>query len=247
MFQFKTYNPKSHAFKNAERDITASEVFKKASKVRNTRFRSDTKVLEKNKSQVQNHISGNSANSPIELIDNSDNDEFPGFTLSPRLNGSHIMLLPSITYPLAVHPPTARSPLPHTTSCAPAARAPAARPPTAHPPLPHTTCPPATGPPAARPLNAHPLTVRPPTAHPLSLLPPLPYPCMKLPHIDYEDYNTNSVNHRWAWVPLDDDENAEGWADWHDHPDFVPFYDDPEFTGFSSGRKLLPGFQSAKQ
>ena len=70
---------------------------------------------------------------------------------------------------------------------------------------------------------------------------------MKLPHIDYEDYNTNSVNHRWEWVPLDDDENAEGWADCHDHPDFVPFYDDPEFTGFSSGRKLLPGFQSAKQ
>ena len=58
---------------------------------------------------------------------------------------------------------------------------------------------------------------------------------MKLPHVDYEDYNTDSVNHRWEWVPLDDDENAEGWADWHDHPDFVPFYDDPEFTGFSSG------------
>ena len=37
---------------------------------------------------------------------------------------------------------------------------------------------------------------------------------------------------------LDDDENVEGWADCHDHPDFVPFYDDPEFTGFSSGRKL---------
>ena len=70
---------------------------------------------------------------------------------------------------------------------------------------------------------------------------------MKLPHIDYEDYNTDSVNHRWEWVPLDDDENAEGWADWHDHPDFVPFYDDPEFIGFSSGRKLLPRFQSTKQ
>ena len=61
---------------------------------------------------------------------------------------------------------------------------------------------------------------------------------MKLPHVDYEDYNTDSVNHRWEWVPLDDDENAEGWADWHDHPDFVPFYGDPEFIGFSSGRKL---------
>ena len=47
MFQFKTYNPKSRAFKNTERDIIASEVFKKASKVRNARFRSDTKVLEK--------------------------------------------------------------------------------------------------------------------------------------------------------------------------------------------------------
>src|SRR5437667_4054795 len=114
--------------------------------------------------------------------------------------------------------------------------APAVRPPTAHPPLPHTT----SCPTAARPLNAHPLTARPPTArppnahpptaHPFSLLPPLPYPCMKLPHIDSEDYNTDSVNHRWEWVPLDN-ENAEGWADWHDHPDFVPFYDDPEFTG----------------
>ena len=81
-------------FKNAECDIPASGVFKKASKVRNTYFRSDTKVLEKNKSQVQNHISGNSANSPIELIDNSDNDEFPGFTLSPRLNGSVLCRFP---------------------------------------------------------------------------------------------------------------------------------------------------------
>src|SRR5438046_8202447 len=57
MFQFKTYNPKSHAFKNAERDITASEVFKNASKVRNTRFRSDTKVLEtKQKANSKPHI-----------------------------------------------------------------------------------------------------------------------------------------------------------------------------------------------
>src|SRR5439155_18151552 len=34
-------------------------------------------------------------------------------------------------------------------------------------------------------------------------------------------------------------------ADWHDHPDFVPFYDDREFISFSS--KQLPGFQSASQ
>ena len=39
MFQFKTYNRKSRAFKNTERDITASGVFKKAAKVRNPRFR----------------------------------------------------------------------------------------------------------------------------------------------------------------------------------------------------------------
>src|SRR5438046_2343623 len=44
---------------------------------------------------------------------------------------------------------------------------------------------------------------------------------------------------------LEDDETAEGWADWHDHHNFVPFYDDPEFTLFSS--KPLPGFQSASQ
>ena len=84
------------------------------------------------------------------------------------------------------------------------------------------------------------------TIRPLSLLPPLPYPRLRLPHVDYQDYITDSVNQRWEWVPLDDDENAEGWADWHDHPDFVPFYDDPEFTGFASGRKLLTGFRSAK-
>src|SRR5436309_1147893 len=97
MFQFKTYNLKSRAFKNIERDITASGVFKKASKVRNARFRSDPKVLEKQqKPSSKPHIWQFSkfTNSPIELIDNSDNDEFPGFTLSPRLNGSHIMLLP---------------------------------------------------------------------------------------------------------------------------------------------------------
>src|SRR5437762_6313061 len=91
----------------------------------------------------KNHISVNSANSPIELIDNSDNDEFPGFTLSPHLNGSSIMTLPSIAYPPAVHPPTVCPPLPHTTSCPPAAH-----PPTAYAPLPHTTSrPPPTHPP----------------------------------------------------------------------------------------------------
>src|SRR5205814_9810698 len=79
-----------------------------------------------------------------------------------------------------------------------------------------------------------------PTA-PVGQAPSLPYPHWRLPYPYHIQDNYTSDQ----WVPLEDDETAEGWSDWYDHPDFVPFYDDPEFTLFSS--KPLPGFQSAQQ
>src|SRR5438876_241735 len=58
---------------------------------------------------------------------------------------------------------------------------------------------------------------------------PLPYPRWRLPHTGH--IQDNYIGNQW--IPLEDDKTAEGWADWHDDPDFVPFYDDPEFTLFS--------------